>query len=157
MKNWDKYFLGLAQAVADNSKCYSRHIGAVLVRDKFIVSTGYNGAPIGYPHCTYIESDIPISGCPRKYLGYESSKGLELCPAAHAERNAIDIAARLGHATEGCVMYLTCGVPCKDCAISIVQAGIVEVVCNTNVIYEKTGVTGLDILTGGGVKVRAYE
>ena len=118
---WDKYFLDICNAVALNSKCHSRQIGAILVRDKVVICTGYNGPPRGFPHCE--------GSCPRRRLGYDSGQGLHLCPAAHAERNAIDQAARLGIKTAGATIYMNCPMPCKDCLITLIQAGIEEVVC----------------------------
>ena len=118
---WDYYYLNICRAVASNSKCHSRQIGAIIVRDHVVICTGYNGPPRGFPHCS--------DPCPRRRLGYDTGQGLHLCPAAHAERNAVDQAARLGIATAGATMYMNCPVPCKDCLITLIQAGIVEVVC----------------------------
>jgi dCMP deaminase len=127
--NWDRYYLEICEAVALNSKCFSRHIGAIIVRDKVVICTGYNGPPRGFPHCK--------DSCPRRRLGYDSGQGLHLCPAAHAERNAIDQAARLGIATAGATIYMNCPVPCKDCLITLIQAGIEEVVCtDTGQLYD---------------------
>lgn len=156
----------------------SRKVGSIVVKEnKFIVSTGYNGPCIGAPHCNDFEYRDKIkslyskdlgsiagknededSVCIRKFMGFESSQGIGYCQAAHSERNAIDIAARLGHSTEGHAMYVNCGVPCLECAKSIVNSGIKEVVVvDKNDIYEKKGLTGLDILSFGGVKIREYE
>lgn len=130
--NWDSYFMGLAKQVAQNSKCFSRKLGAILVRDKHIISTGYNGPPKKIPHCD-TRGD---GGCPRKKQGYASGEGLDLCIAGHAERNAIISAARVGISTAGSTLYCYCGPPCKDCMIEIINAGIVEVV------YKNSGGTG---------------
>ena len=120
MTRWDDYFLKVATVVASNSKCQSRQIGAVLVKDKAIISTGYNGPPRGVPHC---------ERCPRQLQGYKSSEGLHLCPATHAEANCIVQAAKNGICTNNSIMYLTCNVPCKNCLALIINAGIEEVVC----------------------------
>lgn len=189
---WDKYFYNIACSAAENSSCLSRKIGAVIVRDnKFVVSTGYNGPPMGFPNPGSMQwfdiiSDVVGEGCnsggsgvgkfqnkegkillltgmdfslkcPRKLLGYGTGEGTGLCPCAHAERNAIAIAARLGNSTEKCQMYLNCPVPCLDCARSIVNAGIQEVIVPNMLEYEKEGFSGLDILENCGVKVRLYE
>jgi dCMP deaminase len=132
---WDKYFMGIAKSVGNNSKCLSRSIGAVLVKDKAIIATGYNGPPRGVPHC-YSRNENYERRCPRQVKGYKSGQGLELCIAGHAERNAILQAARMGISTKGATLVCHCGVPCKDCAIEIINAGIVEVV------YKTAGGTG---------------
>jgi dCMP deaminase len=129
MSKWDKYYLGICNAVASNSKCISRKIGAILVRDRVVICTGYNGPPRGVAHC---EGDV----CPRRVRGYASGEGLHLCPAAHAERNAIIQAARLGICTMGATLYLNTQVPCKDCLIELINAGITEVVCTEIKMYD---------------------
>ena len=121
--NWDSYFLNIASVVASNSKCMSRHIGAILVYDKAIISTGYNGPPRGLPHCG--------TNCPRRKEGFVTGQGLHLCPATHAEANCIAQAARSGVCTEHTTLYITCGVPCKNCLALIINAGIEEVVCTS--------------------------
>lgn len=145
---WDSYFFGIADAVSVKSHCLSRKVGAIAVRnDRFIVATGYNGPPAGYPHC---EGEI----CPRRKLGYKSGNGLELCPASHAERNVLIEAARLGIALGGCKLYLTCSYPCRECAKEMVNAGISEVVVTGNEEYPESGLSGKDILDKCGVEVR---
>ncbi len=124
---WDAYFMRIAQAVGEGSKCLSRSIGAVLVRDKGVISTGYNGPPRGVPHC-WMRNPKYERVCPRQLQGFKSGEGLHLCIAGHAERNAILQAARAGIATKGATLVCHCGIPCKDCAIEIINAGIVEVV-----------------------------
>ena len=122
--NWDDYFLRIAKVVAENSKCHSRKIGAVLVKDKAIISSGYNGPPRGMAPCA-------VNGkpaCPRKEQGYPSGQGLHLCPAAHAERNALIQAARTGVSTLGTTLYCYCEQVCKDCAVEIVNAGVERLV-----------------------------
>lgn len=131
ISEWDDYFLRIARVVAENSKCYSRKIGAVLVKDKAIISTGYNGPPRGMDPCTtdsYLKTGVVEEGCPRKAAGFPSGKGLHLCPAAHAERNALIQAARTGVSTLGSTLYCYCGQVCKDCAAEIVNAGVVRLV-----------------------------
>lgn len=132
---WDKYFMSIAEVVGRNSKCLSRSIGAVLVKDKAVIATGYNGPPRGVPHC-YSRNANWERRCPRQVQGFKSGQGLELCIAGHAERNAIIQAARNGINTKGTTLVCHCGIPCKDCAIEIINAGIVEVV------YKISGGTG---------------
>jgi len=129
MPRWDKYFHEICKVVGSNSKCLSRQIGAILVVDKVVICTGYNGPPRGIKHC---EGDI----CPRRLLGFKSGEGLHLCIAAHAERNAIVQAARLGIKVQGSTLYLNTDVPCKDCLIEIINAGISTVVCEDNNYYD---------------------
>jgi len=157
MSNWDAYFMEIARAVSQNSKCFSRKIGVVIVKDRFVISTGYNGVPRGVIHCEHLNPNNELE-CPRKLKGYVSSKdgeptGLHLCRAAHAERNAIDIAARLGHHTDGCTMYCMCPIPCIECAKSIINAGIKEVVITEFKEYQKD-INSLGLLENAGVCVR---
>jgi dCMP deaminase len=126
--NWDQYFLNICQAVAENSKCLSRKLGAVLVRHNSIVATGYNGPARGVAHCT--------DTCPRRKAGYPSGEGLHLCPATHAEANCIANAARLGVCTEGCTLYLNWLTPCKDCLSLLINAGIDEIVTSSTGTYD---------------------
>jgi len=130
MSDWHSYFMSIAEVVATNSKCFSRKIGAVLVRDNAIIATGYNGPPRGLHPCRVLNDygDAYIECCPRKEQGYESGKGLHLCVAAHAERNALIQAARTGVTTMGATLYCYCGQVCKDCAVEIVNAGVKRLV-----------------------------
>jgi dCMP deaminase len=125
-QEFDDYFLRIAREVASNSKCYSRKIGAVLVKDKAIIASGYNGPPRGMHPCRYTNDfgDLYIDGCPRKEQSFASGEGLHLCPAAHAERNALIQAARTGVSTKGTTLYCYCEQVCKDCASEIVNAGV---------------------------------
>jgi len=147
MSNWDKYFHAIAMVVSGNSKCMSRKVGAVLTRNNAIISTGYNGPPRGIPKCRG-------SICPRQVVGFKSGEGLHLCPATHAEANSIAQAAMNGVSTLGASMYLTCGVPCKNCLALIINAGIAEVVCVSEEYYD-----GLSehILENSDLIVRVYE
>jgi dCMP deaminase len=152
--NWDNYFLEICKAIATKSPCLSRQIGSVLVRDKSIVSTGFNGPPRGIPHCgkervrkdeiirTTIFKDPNLSTpqfesiCPRKVLGYASGTHMELCPAQHAEENAVSNAARNGVSTIGTICYLNSVIPCSKCYGTLINAGIVEVICIDIVPYD---------------------
>jgi dCMP deaminase len=114
----DRYFMSIALTVSSRSTCLRRHVGAVIVRGKQIVSTGYNGAPQGMAHCLDV-------GCARESV--PSGQRSELCRGAHAEQNAINFAGRYGIAIEGATIFTT-HLPCSWCAKSIVNAGIVRVV-----------------------------
>lgn len=121
-KEWNEYFLDIAKLVSTRSTCLSRHVGAVIVKDKHIVSTGYNGPAAGVRHCE------ELGGCIRRARpDYKSGAYLELCPASHAEQNAIAFAAKFGIPTEGATIYVT-DFPCKDCMNSIINSGIKTIV-----------------------------
>lgn len=134
-KEWDMYFMRIAREVAQNSKCLSRAIGAVIVRDKSVIATGYNGPPRGVDQC-WKRNPTFERKCPRQVMGFKSGQGLEHCIAGHAERNALIQAARFGIATKGASLVCYCGPPCKDCMIEIINAGIIEIV------YWDRGTTG---------------
>jgi dCMP deaminase len=152
--DWDQYFLEIARIVSLASKCWSRQIGAVLVKDKAIISTGFNGPPRGMKPCTVVNEfgDGATFTCPRRKLGYKSGEGLHICPAAHAERNALIQAARTGISTKGTTLYCYCGQVCKDCAIEIANSGVKELVFLANVPDYDT-LAG-EILAECGVNVR---
>lgn len=137
IKRWDTYFHSICETVSTKSPCLSRQIGAILVRDKSIVSTGFNGPARGYPHCgdQWKGKGDPV--CPRRMLGHKSGKGLHHCPAAHAEGNTIANAARNGVSTVGTTLYMNCIIPCKDCAILLVNAGIKEIVVDDVTPYHE--------------------
>lgn len=120
--DWDEYFMGFARQAATRSTCVrdGRQFGAVLVRDKRVIATGYNGAPRGLQHCG------ELGGCLRDERKIPSGTRLDECRAVHAEQNAILQAAFHGVASRGAVMYST-GCPCSICAKAIINAGIVAV------------------------------
>jgi dCMP deaminase len=141
--NWDKYFHKICGSVASKSPCFSRKIGAILVKDNSIISTGYNGPPRGVPHCGPERSnaqDDPNTycfACPRKIYGFKSGEGLEYCPAVHAEMNAVIDAARKGASTLGTTLYMNCVVSCKQCMGILMNAGVVEVVVESEDHYDE--------------------
>ncbi len=121
--SWDEYFVQLAHQVATRSTCLRRHVGAVIVRDKHILATGYNGAPSGLEHCEVV-------GCLRERMGIPSGQRQEICRGLHAEQNAIIQAALHGVSTKGAAIYVT-HQPCITCAKMIINAGIVRIVCDS--------------------------
>lgn len=141
--SWTRYFLQIASLVATRSTCLRAHHGSVLVRDKQILSTGYNGAPSGVPHCL---------SCERAKHNVLPGQRYELCTSVHSEANAIAQAAKNGVSTNGASLYVT-GPPCKMCARLIVNAGIKEVVFPLGNRYEVAD-TGIDVLRTAGVEVR---
>lgn len=120
---WDALFMRIAREVSKMSKCASRQIGAVLVKDRNVISIGFNGSPMGSNLCQNSKAE-----CPRKQLNIPSGQNLEVCPAQHAETNAITLAARHGVSTKDTTMYCWCCQPCKGCAGAIINAGVTRVV-----------------------------
>ena len=122
-KLWDKRFVDMAKFVGTWSSCYkeNRHVGAVVVKDKRILTTGYNGAPSGVLSCK------ERGECLRNKLGIESGTRQEVCYAIHAEQNAIVQAAKMGVSLEGATIYIT-HQPCSMCARMIINSGIKRIV-----------------------------
>lgn len=144
--SWDEYFMQIAEVVASRANCIKRRIGAVIVYDKQILSTGYNGTPKGITNC----SD---GGCPRCNGGASSGAGLNECICVHAEENSLLQAAAHGVAIRGATLYSTfC--PCSYCAKSIINAGIAEVVYRES--YAMDEVT-TKLFTEAGIKFRQIE
>ena len=119
--SWDEYFMEMAELTAKRSNCLRRNVGAIIVKDKHVMATGYNGAPMGLMHCA------ELGGCLRERLGVPSGERHELCRALHAEQNAIIQAAKLGESIEGGTIYVTRH-PCSICAKMINNAGIKRIV-----------------------------
>lgn len=173
--NWDTYFHSICEAVASKSPCLSRKIGAILIKDKSIVATGYNGPSRGIPHCGHerfmkdkilpnndwhngfkleIEPSRWNKECPRKLLGFVSGTGMQYCPAQHAEVNAISNAARLGVSVLNSTLYMNCVIPCKNCFGALINAGIVEIVVDDIKVYDKHTQYLIDNST---IKIRRFE
>jgi dCMP deaminase len=118
--SWDQYFMEITALVASRSTCLRRRVGAVIVKDKRILATGYNGAPAGLAHCAE-------TGCLRQRLGVASGEKHELCRAIHAEQNAIIQAAGFGSPMTGATVYITHH-PCSLCTKMLINAGIRRIV-----------------------------
>ena len=118
--DWDEYFLEVASLVSKRATCLRRKVGAVLVKDKKILATGYNGAPSGISHCE-------VTGCLREQLKIPSGERHELCRGLHAEQNVLLQAALYGVGTKDSTLYIT-NQPCIICAKMIINAGIKEIV-----------------------------
>lgn len=114
--DWDTYFMEIATLVGKRSTCTRRQVGAIVVMDRRILTTGYNGAPSGIAHCREV-------GCLREALNVPSGERHELCRGIHAEQNAIIQAARHGVSIKGSTLYCT-NLPCSICAKMIINAGI---------------------------------
>ncbi len=117
---WNEYFMNMAQLVSTRTTCIRRGVGAVIVKEKRVLATGYNGVPKGIEHCL-------VRGCLREKLGIPSGQRQEICRGLHAEQNAIIQAARFGISIKDSVIYCT-HQPCVTCAKMIINAGIVEVI-----------------------------
>lgn len=144
--DWDTYFMDIAHVVARRSNCLRRRVAAVLVLDRRIISTGYNGTPRGVRNCFE-------GGCPRCAGPSASGQRLGECLCSHAEENAITQAAYHGIAVRGSTLYCTLS-PCLLCAKMIINAGIREVVYEHE--YEFSRQTR-QLLKEGGVRCRRYR
>ncbi|MBD3210514.1 AAA family ATPase [Candidatus Micrarchaeota archaeon] len=144
--SWDEYFMRIAKVVASRSNCIKRKVAAIIVRDKRIVSTGYNGTPRGTRNCNE-------GGCPRCNNFSDSGQGLEDCFCSHGEENAIVQAAYHGISIKGGTVYTTFS-PCLICTKMIINAGIREVVYNVDYPIKDAP---LKLLKEAGVKVRQHK
>lgn len=142
---WDEYFLEMARVIATRSTCLRRQVGALLVRDKRVLATGYNGAPAGLPHCEEV-------GCRRAELGVASGTGWELCRGLHAEQNAIIQGALHGVSVRGSVLYCTTQ-PCVICAKMLINAGVQRVVYEGDYADELS----LEMLQQAGVELVRFS
>ncbi len=140
--DWDSYFMKMAELVSTRSTCLRRQVGAVIVQDKHIVATGYNGAPRGIMHCD------ERGECLRQKLGVPSGERHELCMALHAEQNAIIQAATSGQTIEGATIYIT-HQPCIICAKMIINAGIRRIVVKEGYPDQLS----VDMLAEAGLKI----
>lgn len=141
--DWDQYFMEIARSVASRSNCVKRKVAAVLVRDRRIISSGYNGTPRGVRNCNE-------GGCPRCNSFSASGTNLAECLCSHAEENAIVQAAYHGVSVKGATIYTTFS-PCLLCTKMILNSGIEEVVYYANYTLDTTA---LNLLKEAGVKVR---
>lgn len=139
--SWDEYFMDIVELIKMRSTCLRRQVGALIVKDKRILATGYNGAPAGCKHCEEI-------GCMREKLNVPSGQRHELCRAIHAEQNAIVQAAYSGTSVKDGTLYVTTQ-PCVLCAKMIINAGIKEVVFKGDYPDELS----MKLLKEAGVKV----
>ena len=143
---WDDYFMGIAKVVASRSNCVKRKVAAVIVKDKRIISTGYNGTPRGTRNCSE-------GGCPRCNNFAESGKNLDECLCSHGEENAIVQASYHGISIKDSTIYTTFS-PCLLCTKMIINAGIKEVVYNVDYPMAETP---MRLLKEAGIKVRQHK
>ncbi len=144
--SWDDYFMGIAKVVASRSNCVKRKVAALIVKDKRIISTGYNGTPRGTRNCSE-------GGCPRCNSFGESGKNLEECVCSHGEENAIVQASYHGISIKDSTIYTTFS-PCLLCTKMIINAGIKEVVYNVDYPVAETP---MKLLREAGIKVRQHR
>lgn len=143
--SWDEYFLGIVELIKERSTCLRRQVGAVVVKDKRILTTGYNGAPAGCRHCEEV-------GCLRQSLNVPSGERHELCRAAHAEQNAIAQAAMYGVSINGGTIYVTAQ-PCVICTKLIINSGIKRVVYKG----DYPDALSLQLLDEAGIEVVRFQ
>ena len=143
---WDEYFMNIAKVVASRSNCIKRKVAAIIVKDKRIISTGYNGTPRGARNCNE-------GGCPRCNSMAESGTALEECLCCHGEENAITQAAYHGTNVKGATLYTTLA-PCLLCTKMIINSGIAEVVYNRDYALNERA---LSLLRECGVALRQYR
>jgi dCMP deaminase len=143
--SWDEYFMEITRLVAKRSTCIRRQVGAILVKDKKILATGYNGAPAGLEHCLDV-------GCLRQQQNIPSGERHELCRGLHAEQNAIIQAAYHGVSIRAAKVYCT-NLPCSICIKMIINAGI------TTVVYLDgyADPLSLDLIERSGVKLVRFS
>ncbi|MDN5331311.1 MAG: dCMP deaminase [Tepidanaerobacteraceae bacterium] len=142
---WDDYFMEIARVVAKRSTCLRRSVGAVVVLEKRILTTGYNGAPTGLAHCLEV-------GCLREKMGIPSGERHELCRGLHAEQNAIIQAAVWGISIKGATLYVTCQ-PCALCAKMLINAGIKKIVYEGEYPDE----LAIELLSEAGIEIVNYR
>jgi len=144
--SWDEYFMELAFVVSKRSTCLSRQVGAIVVKDKRIMTTGYNGAPSG------IESCLDRGYCLRRQKGYNSGENLEVCRGSHAEENAIVQAAKFGICLSGGTVYCT-HQPCLICSKMLINAGIKQVVFKGSYPHEMS----VEMFSDAGIELFHFE
>jgi len=141
----DEYFMKMAHLAKTRSTCLRRKVGAVIVMDKRVLSTGYNGAPKGLPHCKEV-------GCARENLNIPPGERHELCRGVHAEQNAIIQAAVFGTSIKDGIIYST-NHPCVVCAKLLINACIKEIVYDDDYVDE----LAKEVLSQSGVTVRQFS
>ena len=140
----DEYFMSMAELAAQRSTCVRRRVGAVIVKDKHVLSTGYNGSPKGTKHCEEL-------GCIREQLNIPSGTRHELCRGVHAEQNAVAQAAYFGVSVKDATIYTTT-FPCSMCTKILINSGIREVVFKTGYLDDLSS----DLLAETNIKVRNF-
>ena len=143
--SWDEYFSRIAEEVSKRSTCLRRHVGAILVLDKRILSTGYNGAPRGIRHCAE-------TGCLREQHGVPSGERHELCRGLHAEMNVLIQAASHGIRVQDATLYSTT-FPCSLCAKMLINGGIRRIIAQS----DYADPLAKELLAEAGVSVEWFD
>ena len=143
--SWDEYFMNIVELVKTRSTCLRRQVGALIVKDKRILASGYNGAPVGCKHCQEM-------GCLRDKLNIPSGQRHELCRATHAEQNAIAQAAYSGTSIKDSTLYVTTQ-PCVLCAKLAINAGITKIVFKGDYPDELS----MELLQEAGIRIIKYD
>ena len=143
--SFDDYFMEMAHVVAKRSTCLRRKVGALLVKDRHILSTGYNGAPKGLKHCSE-------TGCLREQLGIPPGERHEICRGLHAEQNAIIQAAVFGVSIKDSTLYCT-NAPCSVCAKMLINAGVKEIIFEDEYPDE----LAIQMLKEAKIKIKKYK
>ncbi|UNC93669.1 deoxycytidylate deaminase [Candidatus Contubernalis alkaliaceticus] len=143
--SWDAYFLEVAQVVSTRSNCLRRRVGAIIVKDKRILSTGYNGPPTGMKHCDQV-------GCLREKMNIPSGERHELCRGLHAEQNAILQGALYGFSVKDSILYVT-HQPCILCAKMIINTGLKGIIIKDNYPDD----LALELLKEAGISVKIWR
>lgn len=146
MDKWDKRFMELADNIASWSSCCRRQVGAIIVKDKRIIATGYNGAPAG------VETCVDKKRCLRNELNIPSGTQAQICYAVHAEQNAVSQAARLGVSVKDATIYVT-HQPCVLCSKILINAGIKRIVYR----YGYPDEFSLELLKEAGIQLDNYQ
>lgn len=147
--SWDEYYTGIAQVVSSRANCLRRSVGALIVVDRRIISTGYNGTPFGVKNCNE-------GGCTRCASDVPRLSGYDWCLCVHAEQNAITLAARQGTATDRAILYVTLR-PCFNCLKEALQAGIREIVYDQPFDYsDEIEEAYQTLLAQSGIIMRCY-
>lgn len=147
--SWDDYYSRIANVVASRSTCVRRQVGALIVMENRIISTGYNGTPFGVANCNE-------GGCPRCNSDVASLSGYDWCLCVHAEQNAIVLAARQGTSTNGAHIFSTHR-PCFGCLKEAIQAGITKITYAEELPYEKDlEEIYQNLLASSGITLRSY-
>jgi len=143
--SWDAYFMEIARVVSSRSNCLRRKIGALLIKDKRILATGYNGPPSGMKHCDEV-------GCMRNKMNIPSGERHELCRGLHAEQNVIIQGALHGFSIKDSVLYAT-HQPCILCAKMLINAGVKGIIIQDNYPDSRA----MDFLTEAGITVKIWK
>jgi dCMP deaminase len=147
--SWDDYYTNITFVVASRSSCIRRQVGALIVMEHRIISTGYNGTPFGVPNCNE-------GGCPRCNSAVASLEGYDWCLCVHAEQNAIALAARQGTSTNGAEVYCTHR-PCFGCLKELIQAGIRRVTYAEEMTYaDDLEAVYVSLEQNSHIKLRSY-